>query len=562
MSIRSDENAERLEHFSNRILETIWESNPVGATVLGIHKYDNTLGDVSTSAVNGFCHALRDSIAALQTDIDPSLLDADQELNRRLAIALAHSNLIMLDQQRSWENNPSTYSSQAVWGCLSLLMRNPGSPQDTLHLMLARMREIPEMLSISKESIQNPASVFVQIALGVNMGAVSFFRDELPAIAAGSVLEGDIRAAGVNVITAFESYDEWLRNEVLPNAHGNFAVGSNVYEQMLLREHCLPFTASDLTRLGTRVLHETRERIAEVARAIDPSASWPDLISGLKREHPSKEGLVDAYRVAFESARDFIVERDLASIPEHACLTVGCTPEVERNVMPYAAYFPPAPFGDDKTGCLWVTPIDETASKKQQEAQLLEHCIYSIPIIALHEGFPGHHLQLTRAMDSPYLLRRQMLNSLLMEGWALYCEELMQDEGFYADPRIELFQLKDMLWRACRVIIDVGIHTGGMTFDEAVEMLVDKACIDEACAAAEVRRYAMSPTQPMTYVVGKLMLLDLRDQMKRKLGNRFNLKEFHDEFLSYGSIPPPLIIERMTGDAECGRSTAPILRSA
>jgi len=165
-------------------------------------------------------------------------------------------------------------------------------------------------------------------------------------------------------------------------------------------------------------------------------------------------------------------------------------------------------------------------------------------------------------MDSPHPLRRQMLNSLLMEGWALYCEELMREEGFYSDPRVEIFQLKDMLWRACRVIIDVGLHTGEMSFEEAVDMLVNTACLEEASAAAEVRRYAMSPTQPMTYVVGKLMLLDLRDYMRQAMGSRFDLKGFHDRLLSFGSIPPPLIIERMVAEAEAAHGASPTLRSA
>ncbi len=206
-----------------------------------------------------------------------------------------------------------------------------------------------------------------------------------------------------------------------------------------------------------------------------------------------------------------------------------------------------------------MTPVDERLPQDQQYAQLLEHCIYAIPIIALHEGIPGHHLQLTRAMESPHPVRRQMLSSLLMEGWALYCEELMQEQGFYTDPRVRIFQLKDMIWRACRVMIDVGLHTGQMSLGDAVDMLADKACIEEAAAAAEVRRYAMSPTQPMTYVIGKLLLLDLRERMKRKLGSRFDLKGFHDAILNFGSIPTPLIVERMTADASAERQ---VLRSA
>lgn len=562
MLTTNDENAARLADLSNRLLKTIWESNPVGATILGVHDYDSTIGDVSASGFERCCKDLRECIEALQTEVDASLLDADQETNRRASIALADSYVIMFGEQLGWRNNPSLYGSQAVWGCMSLLMRGPGSEHDRLRSVLRRTLEIPEMLSVSRNNIVDPAEVFVQIALGVNRGALAFFRDELPAIVAGSTLEREIRTAGDKAVSAFEDYDRWLRENVLPRSTGDFAVGSRVYERMLHGEHCLTCGTGDLVDLAHRELEEARERIAEVAASIDPSISWPELISRLKQDCPSREGLVEAYRVAVESARSFITERDLVTYPEDAELSVGITPEVERSIMPYAAYCPPAPFGSSKQGCLWITPIDETASEEQQRSQLSEHSIYSIPIIALHDGIPGHHLQLVRSMESAYPVRKQMLNSLFMEGWALYCEEMMYEHGFYSDPRVQFFQLKDMIWRACRVIIDVGLHTGGMNMDEAAAMLVDEACIEEATAAAEVRRYVMSPTQPMTYVVGKLMLLDLRERMQRKLGGRFDLKGFHDELLSFGSIPPALIIDRMLGEEQDIDSALPILRSA
>lgn len=554
----NDDNARRLADLSSRVLETIWESNPVGATVLGIHKYDSTIGDVSAHGFGRCCGSLRNSVRSLENEIDVSLLTPEQELNRRVTIALAESYLLMYERQRAWEHDPSIYGSQAVWGCLSILVRNPGSAEDKLRCVLDRMREIPGMLSAARTNILNPAHVFVETALGVNHGALSFFREELPHLARGTTFEADIRLANENVISAFEDYGKWLRDEVLPRANGDFAVGGRVYEEMLRQEHCLDCTPSDLLSLAGSVLEETLEQIAEVSAAVDPSVPWPELLFRLKQDHPPKEDLVDAYRRSVESARAFALERDLVTIPEGSELSVGVTPEVERDLMPFAAYFPPAPFGDSRVGSLWVTPIDEAASEERQKAQLLEHCIYSIPIIALHEGIPGHHLQLTRAMDSPHLVRRQMLNSLLMEGWALYCEELMHDEGFYSDPRIRLFQLKDAIWRACRVIIDVGLHTGGMSLQEAVDILVEKVYIEEASAVAEVKRYAMTPTQPMTYVVGKLMLLELRDRMKRRLGSGFRLKAFHDRFLSFGSIPIPLIADAMAGEA----ADVPLLRSA
>lgn len=559
MFIRTPNDGARLSVLCDEVLDTIWRSNPVGATILGIHKYDHVLGDVSADGFKAICSSLKDSISVLESEIVPGNLDPEQELNRQLALSLARSQLILFEDQRSWENNPSVYGSQAVWGCMGVLMRCSGCEAERLRPVLDRMREIPEMLAESKKNLRNPASVFVQIALGVNQGSLSFFRDDLPGIVAGSILEREIYAEAERAVLAFEDYGCWLREDVLPSANGDFAVGESVYAKMLEQEHCLSLTPAELVDLGERALHDAEREIANVASGIAPSMSWPELVAQLKHAHPPRESLVDAYRNAYESARDFVTERGLATVPDDADLCVDATPEVERYVMPFAAYFPPAPFGDCKTGRLWVTPVDEQLPQDQQYAQLLEHCIYAIPIIALHEGIPGHHLQLTRAMESPHPVRRQMLSSLLMEGWALYCEELMQEQGFYADPRVRLFQLKDMIWRACRVIIDVGLHTGQMSLGDAVDMLADKACIEEAAAAAEVRRYSMSPTQPMTYAIGKLLLLDLRGRMNRKLGSRFDLKDFHDTVLSFGSIPTPLIVERMTADA----SVEPrILRSA
>lgn len=188
--------------------------------------------------------------------------------------------------------------------------------------------------------------------------------------------------------------------------------------------------------------------------------------------------------------------------------------------------------------------------------------MYAIPMIALHEGYPGHHVQLTRAMDSEHPLRKQVMNNSFLEGWALYCEQMMYEQGFYTDPRVRLFQVKDMLWRAWRVIIDVGMHTAGMTFDEAVRLLVDKARLEEENAVAEVKRYAMSPTQPMSYVIGKLLILDLRRRYKENVGPAFDLKDFHDRLLSYGTIPPTLIASRMISEPIPDRAGICLRRSA
>ena len=539
-------NSRRFHQLCEGILQTIWESNPVGATILGIHDYDDTFGDMSRECLLGYGDSFKDFRLALQSDVDPSLLDPDDQLDYHLALSLASSNYLMMECERPWARNPSIYPSIGIWGCFSLLIREFAPFEERMQSMLCRMRAIPEMMMTCRDNISNPSPVFIQVAHEVVPGAIAFFRDVVRRVAAHlPTMENDLLVASQEALQAFLDFDLWLREDRFAKANGDFAIGTDIYEQKLFSEHYLTYSPGDLVLLANKVLNDTQMEIREVAKAIDPTMSWQQLVGNLKHDHPPKDKLEAAYRQAMQSARQFVIDHDLVTLAGDERLGVGTTPEFERSVMPYAAYFPPAPFETSKQGCLWVTPIDESAPAEQQMAQLEGHCVHSIPIIALHEGYPGHHLQLTKAMDIPSRIRRQMMNGLLVEGWALYCEELMREKGFYADPRVELFQLKDLLWRACRVIIDVGLHTGQMTFQDAVDMLVHVAAIEEINAVAEVKHYAMDPTQPMTYIIGKLLIHDLRDRMKRKMGSRFDLKAFHDELLSYGSIPPALVAERM-----------------
>jgi uncharacterized protein (DUF885 family) len=163
-------------------------------------------------------------------------------------------------------------------------------------------------------------------------------------------------------------------------------------------------------------------------------------------------------------------------------------------------------------------------------------------VTALHEAYPGHHLQHVLANRvKGHKLRHLFPSSSFAEGWALYCEEMMYAQGFYADDRARLLQLKDLIWRACRVIIDVGLQTGRMGFNEATDFLVRKAHIERSNAVAEVRRYCASPTQPMSYVAGMVQILELLEDYRADKGGSFDLREFHDEVLSHGTIPIELV---------------------
>jgi len=247
-----------------------------------------------------------------------------------------------------------------------------------------------------------------------------------------------------------------------------------------------------------------------------------------------------------ERARQFVIDRHIVPVPANAKLEVVDTPIFERGMTPFASYQAPAPFDADQTGFFHVTPIDLRRAKEDQARQLAGHCSPMLPIIALHEGYPGHHLQLCHANQAPTRLRRITDSEVFSEGWALYCEDLMWEQGFFtSDPLTRLFQLRTTLWRAHRVVIDAGLQSGRMTYDEAIAQLIEEVLLDPDTAASEVDRYVMTPSEPLSYLLGKLAIVEMLNEARKRKGASFDLHAFHAALLASGTIPPALVREEL-----------------
>jgi uncharacterized protein (DUF885 family) len=235
-----------------------------------------------------------------------------------------------------------------------------------------------------------------------------------------------------------------------------------------------------------------------------------------------------------------VVERDLVAVPEGR-LEVIPTPDFLRPLIPFAAYDAPGAFVANRTGWFYVTPPDAALTPQAREARLRDHCRHEIAATALHEGYPGHHLHFLTGQAQPSDVRRLIWTPLTVEGWALYCEDMMAEQGFYRGEEEQLFQRLHLLWRAVRILLDVGLHTRGMTFEQAVQMLVDHLHVDRANAESEVRRYCSTPSYQMSYAVGRRELLSLRDAFRAARGADYSLRGFHDTVLAYGGLPVSLI---------------------
>jgi len=344
------------------------------------------------------------------------------------------------------------------------------------------------------------------------------------------------RPAADEAAAALDRYAEWLERELRPTARGTFAIGRDAVDAWLKEKELLDHDASSLARWGEELYRETESLVGEAAKALGDD-DWRDAVAKIREDHPPEDGLVEAYRSEMERSRGATRDSALATIPYGEDLLVEAMPAFQRPTYPYAAYVGAAPFETRRLGRFWVTLPEKDDDEKTRRERLEGHPRAGIPIIACHEGYPGHHLQLVTAADNLSVARKALRSNLFVEGWGLYVEELMTDLGYLDAPETRLLRLKDLLWRAARVIVDVGLSTGEMSFAEAVAFLVDRPKLEPPNAAAEVRRYTLNPLQPSSYALGRAAIVALRDKA-RAAG--WGMRYFHDRLLAAGSLPPRL----------------------
>ncbi len=536
---------ESVERFFARMMEEM----PLAATHFGDHRYDHRLGDHSAEARARHEQLLRDALAQLEA-ANPSAWSVDARVDHTLMVQITKSFLRSLEKVRSHERNPGTYVNECLGGVFLLLVRDFAPFRVRMKSALRRLQEVPRVLAQGKENLvpEEIPPVWGEVALeGARRGLI-LFRLVVPLMSLRtpllfpSVLRASRRAA-----KALKAYVAFVEQEVLPSARGDFAAGKELFEELLREDHLLDYSADELLSLGERLLEETEAQMEALAAEIAPGKTAREIVEEVKGDHPAARNLLKTYRREMERARRFVQEKEIVTIPEGESLTIRATPPSMRPVIPYAAYMMPGPLEKKQEGIFLVTPVDRLMPRTAREEKLRGHNHAKIPVTALHEAYPGHHLQLVYANRHTKTLPRKLgsaLSSLFVEGWAFYCEELMENLGFIDTPVQKLARLQDQLWRAARIVLDVSLHTGTMTVEQGIQFLMDKAGLERSNATAEVRRYTGSPTQPMSYLIGKLEILKVIEAYKRRNPDK-PLREIHDAILSCGSLPPKLLAQRL-----------------
>lgn len=536
-------------------LYRLLELAPVGATQMGEHRWDDRLSDSTPAGLEAVRQTIRESLAEMEA-MDTSGFSLDASVDHALIQYILRAMARRDEKSQDYLRDPGGYIGEALGGVFMLIVRDFAPLPQRLRSALGRVRETPRVL---REGMANlvPARVprlWAELAIQQAEQGIGLFTGLLPGIAAQAAPEllPDLQAAGQAAVAAIQEYIGFLQAEVLPQAAGDFAAGKELFDEILREEHLVDYDADQLLATGWKLFHETQAQLAAVAREIDPQKNARELLEEAKADHPTAEGLLAAYQESMEAARRFVIEHEIATIPEGESLRIVETPPFQRMFLPYAAYNPPGILEEKLEGLFWVTPVDPNAPPEQQEQKLRGHYWAKLPITALHEGYPGHHLQLVWSNRHKEVARRMspFLSSLFIEGWAFYCEGLMEELGFLDKPIQKLGRLSDQLWRAARIILDASLHTRGMTVQEGIDFLVRECGLEPADAAAEVARYTQSPTQPQSYLMGKLAILDVVADFRRAHPD-YSMREVHDAILGCGSMPPRLMRQLLGLSRSC-----------
>jgi uncharacterized protein (DUF885 family) len=498
---------------------------------------DCRLGRFDVETTREYLAALRSLTGALE-ELEPEGLN--EEIDRTALLGEMRSAVFRFEYERPHVRNPGFWLSHLLQGLYTLLARHGDDLPSRAPAVIARLEAAPAFLESASDAIDEPPSVFVDAALSM-LGGGGQLVAEVVTVFAGAApdLAARLKTVGQATLQALVTFGAALRDEVEPAADPHaFAIGEEQFARRLHHEHALMAGPPELWRYGLHLQEEVTEEIVALAKRLDPRP-WRVVVDELRNEAPPADQLLAAYRQEIDRAVNWVLEHDLVTVPE-APVEVVPTPAFLASLVPFAAYEPPPLYLPDRTGRFYVTAPDPTLPPEAVAQQRRGHCTHGMPAMVVHEAYPGHHLQLVAAQSLGSEVRRHVWSPIMVEGWALYSEQLMDETGYYLSDQARLFRLVNLLWRAVRVVLDVGLHTRGMSPTEAVDYMVEHLPIERSHAEAEVRRYCAWPTYQLCYAVGRRELLRLRDEYREREGGAYRARRFHDEVMGYGGLPVSL----------------------
>ena len=518
-----------------------FDRDPVGASSLGLVRYDDHLGDASAASFEAEQRRTR-----LWAANFAELEHAGRSLDDRIDVALVLTALAgraVLEDWEGWRREPATYLDPCLMGSFSLFLHRLRPEPELVAAAVSRLRQVPGILDAGRANLDADLAprVLIERGLATCRAGEAYFRELLPAEVTDDALRADLADAAGLAADAMAEFGHHL-SAMIGAARGDWALGEARYSALLRQRELLGYGAGDLHARGEEAWAELDTEMTAMARAFDPSATgWPEVVAALSRDHPADpDEMCAAYERSCSDARSFLAERQLVSLPEGEQCLVMASPAFQRPVLAVASYSPPPPLSRSATGHFFVPYPPAGTTPEALDQRLADNGWHAIPTVSVHEAYPGHHWQLTWSARTPRQVRHWVTTPFFIEGWALYAERMMGEHGFFTDIRQRLCHLAMRIFRAARIVVDTALHAGEMTVDQAVTHLTERGGLTEAVARVEVSRYCAWPTQAPSYLTGSLEIERIRQRWQSGPGEGRHLREFHDAICASPGLPPAL----------------------
>jgi uncharacterized protein (DUF885 family) len=524
---------------TDAFLHEEFEDSPVRASSLGLTEYDDRLDDLSEEAITRRTQRDAHWLREFDAVADGSLTD-DERIDRDLVISILRGRQIMEDWE-VWRRQPDTYLNPGMSGIFTLFLHGLRPAGELVDAAVSRMQQIPDNLEDGKRNLRPEMvpPIFLDRAANQARAGARYAREILPAQLDDERLAGRLAEAGASAASAYDDYVAFLEG-MRERASGEWAIGEERYSALLREKELLGFGTRELRDRGQAAYDELAGELTRIAGELRGTDDWKAVLDELNEDHPrTPEEMRLGYEEWTERARRYLREHRLVSFPEGEECAVVPSPHFQRPVLAVASYIQPPPFSDRMKGHFFVPFPPEGASDDEIQKRLASNSYPGIPTTAVHEAYPGHHWHLVMSKANPSRLRQVFRTPYFSEGWALYAERVMREQGFFTDLRHEMFQYEATIFRAARIVVDTSLHMGEMTWDEAVEFMTSRTALTEPTARAEVTRYCAWPTQASSYLTGSLEIARIRDAFFAARGSSDTdaLRAFHDGITASGGLP-------------------------
>ena len=516
-----------LDQLTESYLDIRWHFDPVEGSGAGRSTDDGRLGSFSEEDVRRHVAALRALMAAVE---ELEVASLDDEIDRTALLYDIRVAEHRFRREQPHRRDPGLWAGHVLEGLYQLLVARDRNAASLARSSAQRLAAIPAFVDEACATLARCPRVLTEGALAAVRPGVGLVDEVERALGDGHAVS-DLCASATAARDALARFASHLAGLLQsPSPEEPWGVGREALEFRLAHQHALTASTEELLRYAARLIEETERELTALAVTLG-GARWPDVLARLREDRVDGHALAAAYTQTMERAREHVRIHGLATVPSDA-LEVALTPAYAVPWTPLAAYLPPGPLAADRTGRFFVTPPDDGAG---------DHPRAGLASTAVHEGYPGHHLHFLNVYGSPRPVRRFLMASTTVEGWALYCEGMMDETGFYATAEERFFRLVALLWRALRIPVDIGVHTGALTCEDAVGFLGSRLHVPRARAEADVRRAYASPSGLLAYAVGRRELLALRAAFQDRAGSATSLRDFHDALFTYGALPPSLV---------------------